>query len=202
MSWTNSIRLHRTRKARRIAKITNIGLLKPLSEASKLIVNRLTDQQYITKSRAHPMGLPSGIRCVRPGSRVQGVTHLESGSERDGRSSGRLLLYLAFPNVVPTGKSFYIGLDISGSMSSEFTPGSGITCVQAGAALAIVTARTEKNHAIYGFASGGNGGQGFGGRWGGSPSKMVDLKITAKDTLESAQRKAAAHTMGGTSIPQ
>jgi 60 kDa SS-A/Ro ribonucleoprotein len=99
--------------------------------------------------------------------------------------------YLAFPNVVPTGKAIYIGLDISGSMGSEFTPGSGITCAQARAALCLVTARTEKNYCIYGFAS---GGQGYGGRWGGDHSKMVDLGITKKDTLESAQAKAAKHT--------
>jgi 60 kDa SS-A/Ro ribonucleoprotein len=33
--------------------------------------------------------------------------------------------YLAFQNVIPTGKALYIGMDISGSMGGEFTPGSG-----------------------------------------------------------------------------
>jgi hypothetical protein len=53
-------------------------------------------------------------------------------------------------NVVPTGKAIYIGLDISGSMGSEFTPGSGITCAQAGAALCLVTAKTEETTAFTG----------------------------------------------------
>jgi 60 kDa SS-A/Ro ribonucleoprotein len=106
--------------------------------------------------------------------------------------------YKAFVNVVPTGKAIYIGLDISGSMGSEFTPGSGITCAQAGAALCLVTAKTEENYCIYGFASPGNGRSGYGGRWGGGDPVMVDLGITKSDTLESAIAKAGAHTMGGT----
>ena len=86
-------------------------------------------------------------------------------------------------------------------MGAEFTPGSGITCAQAGAALCLVTAKTEQNYCIYGFANNGNSGgysSGFGGRWGGGDPVMVDLGITAKDTLESAIAKANAHTMGGT----
>jgi 60 kDa SS-A/Ro ribonucleoprotein len=108
--------------------------------------------------------------------------------------------YKAFVNVVPTGKAIYIGLDISGSMRGEFTPGSGITCAQAGAALCLVSAKTEANYCIYGFASPRGHGvmSGFGGRWGGGDPVMVDLGITAKDTLESAIAKANAHTMGGT----
>jgi hypothetical protein len=65
-----------------------------------------------------------------------------------------------------------------------------------------VTAKTEPNYCVYGFAAPrGNGATGgYGGRWGVGDPVMVDLGITAKDTLESAIAKAKAHTFGGTDV--
>jgi 60 kDa SS-A/Ro ribonucleoprotein len=180
---------------RNLGNMSKVGLLTPLSAASKLVVARLTDKELVKKSKIHPLQI-----MLAKGTYGQGRGRLGSGTWNVVAPVVDALeeaFYSAFANVVPTGKNVYIGLDISGSMGSEFSPGSGVSCAQAGAALSLVVAKTEKNYAIYGFAS-GRSGSGYGGRWGGGSSYMADLKITAKDTLESAQKKAAAFTMGGT----
>ena len=112
--------------------------------------------------------------------------------------------------MVPTGEPQYIALDCSGSMKSAFIPASPtISAAQAAAAMAMVTARTEKNHAIYGFSAPKTavktryGTSGYGGRRGGGDPEMVEIGITAKDTLQSAMHKVDKVNMGGTdcSIP-
>ena len=82
--------------------------------------------------------------------------------------------------MVPTGKSILIGLDVSGSMGCSYIGATSISAAQAGAAMALVIARTEPNYAIYGFSH-----------------RFVDLGITKKDTLESAMRKTNM-SFGGT----
>lgn len=178
-----------TAMIRNLGKMSSVGLLKPLSSASKLVVRRLSDQEYIRKSRVHPMTI-----MLAQGTYSKGSGRLGSNTWNvvqpivDGLEDA---FYKAFVNVVPTGKNIYIGLDVSGSMGCEFTPGSGITCAEAGAALAMVVARTEKNYAIYGFSSANTR------TWGGGTA-MRDLGFTARDTLKMAQSRTSGLTFGGT----
>ena len=175
-----------TAMVRNLGVMSKIGLVAPLSNASKVIVNRLNDQNYLRKSRVHPMALLIAQRTYRQGrGRLGGNTWAVTPTVVDALEAA---FYKAFANVVPTGENIYIGLDVSGSMSCEFSPGSGMSSAEAGAAMAMVVARTEKNYCMYGFASSG----------GYKSVKMVDLGITASDTLETALRKTAGHTFGST----
>ena len=176
-----------TAMIRNLGVMSKVGLLAPLSNASKVVTTRLNDQQYIRKSRVHPMTILLAQGTYRQGhGRLGNSTWTVVPTVVDALEDA---FYQAFSNVVPTGKNIYIAQDVSGSMSSEFTPGSGISCAQAGAAMAMVLARTEKNYCVYGFASNG----GYGGN-----AKMVDLGVTAKDTLSSACKKVQMNNFGGT----
>lgn len=176
---------------RNLGNMSKCGLLTPLSEASKTIVSRLTDKDLVKQSKIHPLQilLAQGVYKQGRGRLGSGVWNVVAPVV-DGLEEA---FYAAFANVVPTGKNIYIGLDISGSMNSEFSPGSGISCAEAGAAMCLVVAKAEKNYAIYGFASGTSGS-----RWGGGGAQMVDLGITAKDTLTTVRTKAAKYNFGGT----
>lgn len=164
---------------RNLGKMSSVGIMAPLSDASKVVINRLGDSDYLRESRIHPMKvlLASGVyksgRGVKGGNQwhvVQPVVDALEGA-----------FYAAFDNVVPTGRNIYVGLDVSGSMGCEFTPGSGVTCAEAAAAMALVVARTEPNYAIYGFSN-----------------QMVDLGFTAKTSLHEATGKTRMMTFGST----
>jgi len=170
-----------TAMIRNLGQMSKVGLLKPLSEASKLVVNRLNDKQYVQKSRIHPLQVLLAQGTYRMGHGFRGnSTWTPVPTVIDALED---TFYAAFANVVPTGKNIYIGIDVSGSMSwpSSMINGTQITAREAAAAMALVTARTEPNYAVYAFAS-----------------RMLEVGITAKDTLETAQRKTANLPAGGT----
>jgi 60 kDa SS-A/Ro ribonucleoprotein len=174
---------------RNLGNMASCSLLTPLSNASQTIISRLADEALIKKSRIHPMQL-----LLANGVFSQG--HGNKGSNtwtvvQPVVDALEAAFYLAFVNVVPTGKKLYIGLDISGSMRSDFTPGSGISSAKAGAAMCLVAARTEQNYAIFGFSCGSSGS------WTGG-THMIDLGFTAKDTLTSALDKTSRHNFGAT----
>jgi 60 kDa SS-A/Ro ribonucleoprotein len=163
--------------------MSKVGLLKPLSEASKLVVSRLGDQDYIRKSRLHPLVIMLAQGTYRQGKGMRGnSTWTPVPTVVDALEDA---FYLAFANVVPTGKSIFIGMDISGSMSGSYIGATFISAAQAGAAMALVIARTEPNYAIFGFST-----------------HLIDLGITKKDTLESAMKKTANKNFGGTDCAQ
>ena len=179
---------------RNLGKMSNVGLLKPLSTASQFVAEKLTKEAEVRHGMIHPLKALLAQGVYRLGHGMKGnLTWSPVPTIIDALEE---TFYLAFQNVVPTGKPQYIGLDCSGSMKSNFIPSApGISCAQAAAAMAMVTARTEKNYCIYGFASNGNG---YGGRWDNGNAVMKEVGITAKDTLESAMKKVDAVNMGGT----
>jgi 60 kDa SS-A/Ro ribonucleoprotein len=170
-----------TAMVRNLGVMSKVGLLKPLSEASKIVVNRLHDQQYIQKSRVHPLQVMLAQGTYRQGHGFRGTSAWSPvPTVIDALEDA---FYLAFANCVPTGKNIYIGIDVSGSMSwpSSMIQGTDITSAQAAAAMALVVARKEPNYAIYAFST-----------------RMQEIGITAKDTIQSAMAKTSRMSAGGT----
>lgn len=166
---------------RNLGVMSKVGLLKPLSAASKIVVNRLHDQAYVLKSRLHPLNVMLAQGTYATGKAMRGdSTWTVVPTIVDALED---TFYLAFGNVVPTGKNVYIGLDTSGSMTwpSSMIKGTNITSAQAGAAMMLLFARTEHNYANYAFSTG-----------------MREIGVTAKDTLKTAMDKAQRVSGGGT----
>ena len=140
-----------TAMIRNLAKMTAIGLAAPLSQASKLIVQRLDDQEYLRKSRVHPLAVLIAARQYAAGHGDKGSltwTPVPAVSQALDEA-----FYAAFGNVVPTGKNILYALDVSGSMGMGTVAGTSITPREATAALALVMASTEKNYHIMGFSN-------------------------------------------------
>lgn len=142
-----------TAMVRNLGKMTQVGLLKPLSSHSKKVSERLLDQQAITLSRIHPIALLSALRVYEQG-------HGERGSLTWSPDSSIVhaldkAFYLSFGNVEASGKNVLIGLDVSGSMASGSIAGvPGLTPRVASVAMALVTLKSEPNCYIMGFTGG------------------------------------------------
>jgi 60 kDa SS-A/Ro ribonucleoprotein len=178
---------------RNLGKMTAVGLLKPMSSYSKLVVEKLTSNELLRKGRVHPMQLLVALGIYKQG-------HGEKGSltwqpVREILDALDAAFYLAFEFVVPTGKNTLLALDVSGSMDGGAIAGApGITPRVAAAAMAMVTARAEQHWHMVGFTSSASSG-----RWGwGQGNALTPIDVSKNERLDSICNKARALPMGGT----
>lgn len=164
---------------RNLGKMSNVGLLLPFSEASKLVVSKLQDVEYLRRSRIHPLGVLLAYSTYKIGSGVKGNLSWKPVPQIVDALEGAF--YDAFGNIEPTNKNIMIAIDVSGSMGGGSIAGTHLVPSQVTAALAMVAARTEPNYMVMGFNT-----------------KFIDLGITARDTLGTATSKTVSRTFGGT----
>lgn len=163
---------------RNLGNMSRIGLIKPLSAAEKLIAERLVNEEDLRKSRVHPFNILFALKTYESGKGFRGSNSWDVSQPIVAALDKAF--YKSFKNVVPTGKRFLFGLDVSGSMSSKIM-NSNISCCEATAALSLVTANVEQQVHIMGFCN-----------------TFVDLKIGTSDTLKSATAKAQKNNFGST----
>ena len=178
---------------RNLATMTRVGLLAPLSNGTRYVVGRLTDQEGLRKARIHPIGILAALRTYAQGhgersdntwTPVQGVINALDAA-----------FYLTFVNAPVTNKRWLLALDVSGSMASGNVSGVvGLTPREASAALALVTASTEPMHELVGFTSGSRAGWEFGG----GPAALTKLAIHKGQRLTDAIEVVSNLSFGGT----
>ena len=169
-----------TAMIRNLGTMSKIGLLKPLSDAEKLVYQRLTDAERLRGAKVHPIQVLSALRTYSSGRGVRSAaTWTVSNKTVEALDEA---FELSFGAVEPAGTRHLLGLDVSSSMSwGEIAGVPGLTPSAATAALAVVAARTEPWTAIMGFAD-----------------SFRDLGINAKDRIDEATRKVSGLTFGGT----
>ncbi len=174
-----------TAMIRNLGTMSKVGLLKPLSDAEKLVFQRLTDAERLRGAKVHPIQVLSALRTYSSGRGVR-----SSASWTVSQKVVEALdeaFELSFGAVEPAGTRHLLGLDVSGSMSCGEVAGvPGLTPSAATAALAVVAARTEPWTAIMGFSD-----------------TFRDLGVTARDRVDEATRKVSGLTFGSTdaSVP-
>jgi len=133
---------------RNLAKMTNIELIAPMSDAVKTVCERLGNQELIKHARLHPMAILLALKTYAAGRGFRGKLEWKPVPQVvDALDSA---FYLAFDSVEPTGKRWLLGLDVSGSMSSSIA-GTNLSCCEAAGAMAMVTMRTESLWYCHGF---------------------------------------------------
>jgi 60 kDa SS-A/Ro ribonucleoprotein len=138
---------------RNLGKMTSIGLVAPGSEAAKLILSKIGDTEAMSKARVHPMQLLLALRTYAQGRGFKGnLTWSPVTSIVDALDEA---FYAAYGNVVPTGKRWLLGLDVSGSMQGSQVSNSVLSCAEACGAMALVTAAVENDPVFVGFDSNG-----------------------------------------------
>lgn len=169
-----------TAMIRNLGTMSKIGLIKPLSEAEKLVFQRLTDAERLRGAKVHPIQILSALRTYSSGRGVRSAASWNVSTKVVEALDEAF--ELSFGAVEPAGTRHLLGLDVSGSMSwGEIAGVPGLSPSAATAALAVVAARTEPWTAIMGFAD-----------------SFRNLGITAKDRVDVATKKVSDLTFGRT----
>lgn len=165
---------------RNLGNLSKIELLVNMSDIAKDVVNRLSDQSMITKSRIHPIKVLSAYLTYKSGSGVRGKgSWAPVQNVVDALDS---MFYKSFGNVTPTGKNIMLALDVSGSMGWSTIAGiPGLTPKLGSVAMALVTLNVEENVEVLAFKN-----------------TFEPLNIGKRDSIESAMQKVSDLPFGGT----
>jgi len=176
-------RMPLTALVRSLAKLTQVGVVKPLGDHLPLVLSALADADRIAAARLHPIAILVALRTYAQGHGDRGGLRWEPvQAVIDALNAA---FYFAFKAVEPTGKRLLLALDVSGSMSMGRVAGSSLTPREASAAMALMTAATEANTHIVGFAG-----------------ELVPLKLSASMRLDDAVQAVSGLPFGRTDCAQ
>lgn len=186
-----------TAMIRNLNKMTVAGLVTNTSRATQHICGVLADEARLVKARVHPIAVLLALKTYQQGRGFRGsLTWRPASRVVDALDAA---FYLAFKTVEPTNKRLCLGLDISGSMSSPVSGQPFLTCYEAEAALAMVTARVESTYEILGFTSGGGSDfQQMSNRGWRGGAGVLPLTISPRQRLDDIVHYMRQLPMGGT----
>ena len=166
---------------RNLGSLTQLDVLRTDGVANlKRLEATLNSKDRLRSGRIHPIDVLKALKTSKSGGKL-------GRSQKTWQPVPRILdilekaLEMSFEVVEPTGKVFMHAVDVSGSMSSGVVDSVGLSCCEIATAMALVTAKAEKNYEIRGFAN-----------------DFRYLGITAKDTFSSALKKSTNQNFGGT----
>ncbi len=179
-----------TAMIRNLATMTRVGVVVPFSGGTTQVLLALESAESLRKARIHPIAVLAALLTYQAGHGARGHhTWVPVQSVVDALDAA---FYAAFDNVEPTGKRWYLALDVSGSMANGEVAGvPGLTPRVAAAAMAMVIARVEDQHVIKGFQSGST-------RALFSRANMVELNISPRQRLDDIVRQTTNLPFGGT----
>lgn len=184
-----------TAMIRNLGRMSSIELLQPMSDAARIIADKLRNQDYLRKARVHPLNLLVALKTYQQGHGMRGkLTWQPVAQIVDALDDA---FYLSFGNVESTGKRTMLALDVSGSMTSSLA-GMPLSCREGSSAMAMVTARTEPEHVFIIFSS---AGESFmesdnDGGWGNSGVGTFD--ISPRERLDDIVSRTHGLLFGGT----
>lgn len=164
---------------RNLGNMSKSGLIKPLSKASKFVISKLEDADFLKKGRVHPLSLYIAKKTYERGCAFKGSGNWDPDSNIVDALEGAF--YKSFDFVEPTGKNYFFGLDVSGSMGSAISSSPIVSCHEVAAIIALTMTKVEPYTFVGGFAD-----------------SFTDLKISKKDSLESAAKKTYKSNFGST----
>jgi 60 kDa SS-A/Ro ribonucleoprotein len=180
---------------RNLAKMTDVGLIAPMSDAAKKVAAELGKRERILKARLHPIKVLAALKTYAQGRGERGKLRWTPVAQVvDALNEA---FYTAFGTVEPTGKRWLLALDVSGSMGGSMIAGiPGLDARTASAAMSLVTAAVEKDHTIVAFSAPSGGG--FGGQWSGGDPGITPVNISPRQRLDDVVKATSAIPMGGT----
>lgn len=144
-----------TAMVRNLGKMTSIGLISDMESDSQnvnIICNSLESQEVLSRSRMHPLQLLFALKTYMSGVGFRG-SNTWTPVRRIIRS-----LEVAFQNsfgmVIPTGKKYLFGLDVSSSMAQNKIANSNVSAREASVALCLISIKVEPESHVIGFSSG------------------------------------------------
>lgn len=181
--------LPQTALLRQLPRLTNLGLLPTTGGWTRRVAAQLSDRDRMTRGRVHPINVLIAQRTYAQGRGERGgQTWTPTRAIVDALDAA---FYAAYGAVTPTGKRLRLALDVSGSMGAS-VGGLPITCREASAALALVTANVEAEYDVVGFTSGNRSVN-----WR-DDAALTPLAISPRQRLDDATRSIANLPFGGT----
>lgn len=172
---------------RNLASFTRRGMDKDLEFVSA-VQNRVTSSRNL-----HPITLLNALKTYSSGGSVGRSKAEPYTPNARWEASIEEALETSFTNgVETTGKSMYVALDVSGSMGLPVSGSAVLTCAEVTAAIALATAKNERNYFIRGFSD-GSGSRGAYGR-----SGLLDLGINHKTSFKDAMERTLRSDFAGT----
>jgi 60 kDa SS-A/Ro ribonucleoprotein len=179
---------------RNLATLTRVGVVAPGSDGTRHVVAQLANAERVRAARLHPIKVLAALRTYAGGKGVRGQNTWQPVAQVNDALDGAF--YLAFGNIVPSGRRWLLALDVSGSMQYGTIAGvPGLTPHVGSAAMALITAATEPAHTIVAFSAAPGG---YGGQWGGGESGITPIAISPRQRLDDVLRTMEAIPMGGT----
>ncbi|HEX2781743.1 MAG TPA: TROVE domain-containing protein, partial [Gemmatimonadaceae bacterium] len=176
---------------RNLGVMSKVALLTPGSDAAREVIARCGGAENIAKSRLHPLALLAAIKTYSQGQGMKGSGKWTPVPQVIDALDGAF--YLSFGNVAPTGKRVMLALDVSGSMMQGVHGMPYLSCREAAAAMALVTAAVEPDHRIVGFTAGNYPSMHPGYNVG-----LSTLKISPRQRLDDAVQSITNIPFGGT----
>lgn len=181
-----SMPLHAT--VRNLGKMTSIGLIKPMSDAEQSIVEKLSSQDYIHRSRLHPLSILVALKTYSQGKGMRGS--LNWSPSRAVLDALDKAFYMSFANVEPSRERYLLALDVSGSMNVDIA-GLPLSAREAASAMAMVVAATEPAYHTIAFTSNGSD-RPF------SNSEVIPFNISPRERLDDIIRRTNGLPFRGT----
>lgn len=165
---------------RNLGRISSLGCTDTaFSDITKTIIRRLTSKDELKRARIHPINVLNAWKTYSNGRGIKG-----SLSWRPNESIINALenaYRQSFVNAPVTGKNFFIGVDISGSMSWGNISGSHLTPMEAAAVLAHERVVKEEWTEVVGFSH-----------------YLKPINMTPNDSLSDALGKTVCGNFGST----
>lgn len=188
--------LPQTALMRQLPRLTNLGLLSPFGDHLTAVTAQLTDMGRLRSARVHPINVLIAQRTYSGGQSLRGSSTWTPVSQvTDALDTA---FYQAFGAVPSTNQRHLLALDVSGSMTQAVS-GMPLSCREASAALALVTANVEPKHQIVGFTAGAarTSYSRYGSRWADNTA-LTPLNISSRMRLNDAISVVSRLSFGGT----
>jgi 60 kDa SS-A/Ro ribonucleoprotein len=191
-------RMPLTALIRNLGVMSKVGLLVPASDAARTIAARLTDRGAIRRARIHPLAVLAALKTYAQGRGMKGQGRWDPvASIVDALDDA---FYLAYGNVEPTGKRTLLALDVSGSMGSPVHGMPYLSCREASAAMALITAAVEPAHRIVAFTKGDHPSM-----WSRTHGSQYDtgltiLAVSPRQRLDDVVQRITGLAFGGTDV--
>ncbi|MGH7630423.1 MAG: TROVE domain-containing protein [Gemmatimonadales bacterium] len=184
-------RMPLTAMIRNLGVMSKVGLLVPMSDAVRLVVERLGDRAALRATRVHPITVLAALKTYAQGRGMKGPGQWSPVPQVVNALDAAF--YLAFENAPSTGKRVMLALDVSGSMGSPVHGMNYLSCREASAAMALVTAAREPRHMFTAFTEGSSAS-----RWYQLGSGISQLAISPRQRLDDVVKQISRLRFGGT----
>jgi 60 kDa SS-A/Ro ribonucleoprotein len=176
---------------RNLGVMSKIGLLSPGSDATRTVVARLGDRAALVRARVHPLAVLAALKTYAQGRGMKGQGTWTPVAQVVDALDGAF--YLSFGAVRPTHKRTMLALDVSGSMGAPVHGMPYLSCREASAAMALVSAAVEPDHRIVAFTTGSCPSM-----HAGYPTGLSTLAISPRQRLDDVVRSISGLPFGGT----